>query len=131
MSIDLLIQKVEFWTQHTNYGSVMCANFLDRRSRDRELRHKKNRRQRRFCGPKFINSPITQKPHGVQAEIWHNMGANGGFMRAEFGGAWSRDWNFKAENRKEVDKFVLVYLGKYGIDEKMFVILNTLSTPFF
>ena len=58
------------------------------------------------------------------------MGANVGFMRAEFGGAWSRDWNFKAENRKEVDKFVPVYLGKYGIDEKMFVILNTLSTTF-
>ena len=42
----------------------MCVNFGDRRSRDRELRHKK-RKKRQFLGRKFIHPLVTQKPFDV------------------------------------------------------------------
>ena len=43
---------------------VMCTNFGDRTSHDRELTHNKHKKTAIF-GLK-INSPITQKPRGVQ-----------------------------------------------------------------
>ena len=44
----------------------MFANFGNPRSRDRKLRHKKHKK-RRFLAWKFINSPLTQKPLGVES----------------------------------------------------------------
>ena len=46
---------------------VMCANFGDLRSRDRELRQKKKHNKWRFLARKFINLPIAQKPLGVHS----------------------------------------------------------------
>ena len=40
------------------------------------------------------------------------MGANGGFMSTEFGGARSRDRNYGDRKSANVDKFEPVYLGK-------------------
>ena len=44
----------------------MFANFGNPRSRDGKLRHKKHKK-RQFLARKFINSPLTQKPLGVES----------------------------------------------------------------
>ena len=44
----------------------MCASFGDPRSRDSELTRKKTLKMR-FSPGKFINSPIAQKPLGMQS----------------------------------------------------------------
>ena len=51
----------------------MCADFIDPKLRDHKLRHKKHKK-RRILAWKFINTPIIQKPLGVQTCIWAQSG---------------------------------------------------------
>ena len=67
-------RKLKFRLNIKINESIMCANFEDQRSRDRELRHKKNIKKRRFLDWKVINWLIIPKPLDVQS--W-----NSGTMR--------------------------------------------------
>ena len=60
-------RKLKFGPNIRIHESVMCANFRDRRSRDRELRHKKKQKKRRFLGRIFINLLVTPDPLDVQS----------------------------------------------------------------
>ena len=97
---------------------VMCANFGDPRSRDRELRHKKNRKMRFFTW-KFINSPVTQKP--ISAHGWNLYTMRviiSGSCKPSLGPLGTPGYVTKmlqAKNGQKVNNFEPIYLNKHRL----------------
>ena len=67
--------------------SVMCANFRDPRSRNRELRHKKKIENGDFWLENLSIRLYSKTTWRGQLQLGHNVGAYKWFMHSEFGSA--------------------------------------------
>ena len=102
MKIDLLInyqtvkpKKLKFELSMRINESVLCTNFGDRRSRDRESRHKKTLKNGDFGLKSYEFAYNSKTTWSAQLKFAHNVGAYTWFMQTEFGTARSRDQNVK------------------------------------